>query len=578
MKKIGIITICIMIVMVFSLGFTGHATYQPNVLHQGDLNSQVSPDQTEVNPFLRPIFVGVDVHDSSDVTTVRERSEEIGEGAIVVVNNNVNLTFTYAVALNNETVFTEDDVDYRFFADLPLVNEPNFNNTLNNIELGLSSTSPNIPLNYTGFNETKLEYTWPVNPDVIFDNATLYYFETTIEVNMTVSYLPFYVSDVLDPTLSEIRNDAPYNLVTTGTYFNTSTKDTFYIQDEEIVINGSLSNGDPSMEIGIVYQINGTENNFENFTLSTSNNINFTGSINLGDFNPGSEISWYSAFYANDTRLNLTRAITRIDTKGVTVGDGNPEMEVEVLTSDINARITDVSIVSGSFNVTYNITSTVAKGNITAIQVIADTGEAAQNVSPVNGTLQDTELSFTFDYSTVSTADTDGGNFNTTITSTTDKGLSINQTFSVIIDTVRPTGVVTVEGGSPITTSTGEVTFTFSFGDDRSGVRSAILDFGDDSSVEVTFLSEYTHTYEDFDGEQYFIQLIVIDNAGNQEIINSFVDLEAAEIDVDNSPGLEIALFFIFLVALLTSIWWAPVFYDRVGEPAMSWLKDKLNR
>jgi len=527
-------------------------------------NTNIGINQVNVNDSYYPIFMGITSPSSSQV--IRERNNTLGEGGIVQVQELANVTFRYAIALQNTSSFV-DTVDLRLFADLPIVNSANFNNTASNTELSLSDSSKTVPLTYTGTNTTGfINYTRP-NDGQVLSNATLYYYETTV-VNMSVSYLPFYVKDISVGGLGEHDNGGAYNLLTTGAYFNTKSQDDFYIQNEKVNVTGNLFFADQATQaLGFQYQVNGGTVKNQNFTLSYTG-VNGTANITLNSYDPGTIISWTGVFYtSNDTLVNMSRIISNVDVKTVDVGDGTPHLSIKVLTNDATGYVDNHTVYSTNFSITFQVQATVPKGAIDNLYLLASATDTTPKVfDKVNGSFSIGTTNQTVDYSTF-TSSTDGGQFNTTIATTTNKGLSLNETYTIVIDKVNPTiSSFAVDGGQSVKTSDGSVSFNFNFADDNSGVKMAILSFGDGQSMDVNGLTTVSHRYLDFKSNTYEISLTVIDKAGNTVVQTGTLNLSATPLSRDRAPSFAVLIFFVVLILLLTSIWWGPKVVDKYNE------------
>jgi hypothetical protein len=191
------------------------------------------------------------------------------------------------VALSNTTAFTPGDHDFRIFADLPVVNGTTFNNTGVSPDLSLSDSSKTLQLAYTNTNTTgNLDYTLPYDPSKYISNATLYYYETTVELNISSAYIPFFAEDINTGGLSEA--DGGYNLLTIQEYWNTSSNDEFFIQNEVVNITASVYDANSSDTFGIKYRTSTNGAAFTDYTEvnATSSDGNYSEQFTLEDYEP----------------------------------------------------------------------------------------------------------------------------------------------------------------------------------------------------------------------------------------------------------------------------------------------------
>jgi len=540
---------------------------------------QIGLDQGTAPDLYYPIFDSINTTDptgaSGNEFQVRARNNSLGEGAIVQLVPYSNVTFTYAVVLSNTSVFDENQVSFRLFADLPRVNSTNFNNTASTDGLSLTDSAATIPLSYTGnFDTSKddaslLNYTQPADGSVI-RNATKYYFQTTSVLNMSVSQVPFYVADTTTAGLRETDSNQPYNLLTVSQYFDSQSQDEFYIQNELVNITGNLyfanTTGD---HLGLKYQIDGGKDRFKNFTLSFTNTAPFNGTANMTlrdtSFPIDTTITWSSVYYYdNDTMINQSRVINNIESKSVDVGDGTPSITVKVDPNNPNARVIGNKIYSYNFSITYYVTANVAKGNISTIQTISGDDNTVNSFNKINSTFDSIKVNQTVDYTTYPSATANGGKFNTTIFAETNKGLSVNKTYYVIVDRVKPSGSFTINGGNSIKTHNGEVNFNFNYTDDNAGVLMAIIDFGDGVSQDVSGMNNITHHYLKYDDQSYSLNFTIIDYAGNAYASSGFITLSQAQLSVTSARSLGVIIFWIVLIGLVTSPVWGPKVSEKI--------------
>ena len=549
MKSNSIFTYSLILMILLSLSYTATISSENN---DKDLSFEKISNQdiTDITDNYSPILESVLYQNDSTLEILRERNETIGEGGIYEVQEDSTVKFSYVVALQNFTEFDSSDYDFKLFADLPIINDNTsiFYNGNVSSELSLTNTSLTLDLDYTNTNSTSLNYTHPISGSIL-PNATLYFFETN-ELNVSVSHLPFYVADINEgSTLSEILDDKPLNLLTTQQYYTTESQDDFYVQTELVNITGTLFSFKAGDALGINYNINEGSSENENFTLIVDG-ANSTGLITLLDYEPGTTINWESVFYTKDTLVNLTRTISGLDKKSVEVGDGSPSIDIDINPNHDNSYISGNSIYSFNDTITFTVTASVPKGNITSVTIDAqDSNTINTNFSPVNGSLQDIDLiqNVVFD---------DQGQFNVTIEAITDKEFNVNSTFIVYVDQTAPS-IQKLEAPTTLTSNDGMVNFNFTFSDDNSGVFLAILDLGNGQSIEVTNQNSVEYRYKT-DGV-YDYELIITDFAGNQVSQTGFLTLIFNSGLQDNSASsFGVFIFFMAFIALITSWVWGP--------------------
>ena len=233
---------------------------------------------------------------------------------------------------------------------------------------------------------------------------------------------------------------------------------------------------DANTDFGIGYRLNeSSQYSFDNYTL-TPDNGQHNGTMSFGPYQPGTTLDWYTLYYVkNDTLINQSRLITRVDVKETSFGDGNPVLEASLYSTDAKSLIRNEVIYTQNSTVQFNTTVSVPKGNLTEVILIPDTGESPINFPDINGTIEGKELSLFYNYSEIA-QDLDFDEFNATIYATTDKGLNVSQNFFIVVDRIRPTGQLLIPGtnaNSELVTEDGQVTFSFSFSDLESGVLRA---------------------------------------------------------------------------------------------------------
>jgi hypothetical protein len=252
----------------------------------------------------------------------------------------------------------------------------------------------------------------------------------------------------------------------------------------------------------------------------------------------------------------------------VEIGDGTPELTSKIYSDNADERYDNGTLYTQSYSITFNASSFVPKGNISEFYVIPDTGEPQQDFQlAVNQTYND-ELSLTFDYSTIVSNQDAGQVFDATVFAQTDKNLSISVDYVIYVDPAKPVITLNVVGGSStIVTTTGNVDFEVSASDALSGVYVAYIDFGDNTSVEVTDQNTVSHQYIHVEGEETFqVTLTAIDKAGNLIEVSRFLTVQMDTLNEYSGPVIEFYLFIIGLVALALLYYFAQPVSEKLRD------------
>ncbi|MGB1995938.1 MAG: PKD domain-containing protein, partial [Candidatus Kariarchaeum pelagius] len=146
--------------------------------------------------------------------------------------------------------------------------------------------------------------------------------------------------------------------------------------------------------------------------------------------------------------------------------------------------------------------------------------------------------------------------FNVTIEAITDKEFNVNSTFIVYVDQTAPS-IQKLEAPNEINSNDGLVNFNFTFSDENSGVFLAILDLGNGQSIEVTNQNSIEYRYKTSGVYQY--ELIITDFAGNQVSQTGVLALTFnSGLEDDSASSFGVFIFFMALIALITSWVWGP--------------------
>lgn len=518
MRKIFLFTLSIAVILLGSTLSQANLNYGITAI---DTDPTIITNQVDLE-ISRPMLVSI-----TNSLQIRERNETLGLGAIYRANLNENVTITYRVVNGLNTS------DVRFFADVP------GNYSLTNITETLQFTYDetvyeNITLPYSGV-------------ELINASIAIY----TLEFNMSTSIIPFYA--YADTNTEDFEN-SPMNLLTTQQYWSVAAEESFYIQDEEIIINLVANDTNSNDTYGIKYQIDNGDYEYLNFTETTEVGNNETGTINLGTFEPGSTIRYESIAYVNDTKfayvngtyLSEIREIARIDYQIVEIGDGTPEINVELFSDHEDSLRVDNVFYSQNKTIFFNFSATVPKGNISSLIFSIDKDNHTIELT-VNASISGETMNYTADFIT--------GKTNITLIAITNKGLFANETFTIVIDQTKPILSLDLSSSlsSTIITTNGEVEFVFTFDDLNAGIKLAVIDFGDGISFEVTSLESIEHTYVGFIGTHFFeVVLTVIDWAGNEDfdtydLVITFDD----GITETSSSDFGLLLFFIAIIVIL---------------------------
>jgi hypothetical protein len=534
MKKIPILSILLLLVTASSLV----SNLQAYNVSQGDDSQQLAVypnSELSQTDAYRPLFVSVE----NNGEMVRERNDTLGLGAVYRAEDLYsNVTITYMVVNgNNETKI-------RLYADVP-----------GNFSLDRSADM-NKSLTFSHFNTSYFaNYTVPYTSD-FFDNATVSFY--TVSLNITADYIEFYAAFESETGLSEDDVLGLRNLITRFQSWETKSQDEFYIQFEHINITLTVANATENDTYGIKYKDTTSSNWVEmNFTYTFSSS-NVSAMLDLNDRDIGTEIEWISYAYLEDITLNLTRRIEGIDHQFVDVGDGTPILDVKMSSPHPDAVFYNDTLYSQTPSAEFNFSASVPKGNLTSFSLQTN----AENISitpTINASLSGEYMNRSYTYPA-------NGTYSVVFFAFTNKGLEVNMTFTIIIDKEIPTVKFLgdfQDGIEVIESTDGLVTFEFEFSDLISTVRYAILDLGDDTSVEVTHIATYTHKYLDFN-RNYFVSLTIIDWAGNSDSVEATLTLNFDDVPDSSPPQLEFYLFLIGVIALILSPWYGSRLLARI--------------
>ncbi len=498
-----------------------------NATIQDEIQS-ISPDQfgEEIN-YSRPILdkVTYQINDSTpevDLLKLVERNETTGTGAIFQAIVYTNITVYYKV-LNG----TENTAVYLH------TNEPTLDS---NFDVNNNSVAQ---LTYVSSVDVT-DYELPYSGEVF--NGSLATYKLTF--NLTREYVNFFARA---EALSENQDNSPMNLLSVGQFFSVEFTEEFYIQNENVTLSLTAGNVSSTDVYGFKYKTKEqslyTEVNFTTTVTGTDAN----GSYNLGTYEPGTVIEVVALAFLNDTTTKEFTRIANVIIITVDVGDGTPSLDLDILKNDnsntTKLRQVDNVVYTQSRDIQLKFNASVVKGKVVRYAVNYTDG-----VNPVfKNNVSFTEVNGSHVVKDNFTATSDG-QWNVTVFAFTDKGLSVNETFSLYIDTTNPT--VSISGPSsdvlnPIVSDTLEVTFNFTIADELSGVYYASLDLGDNTTVEVTGMDSYTYVY--ITEGTYTVVLTVVDNAGNEQLTIFSVTVQYKELEKVYAP----APFLPFLGALV---------------------------
>lgn len=527
MKRLFLISIALTLLLV------GSMTQPIQSLHETE-DQSISPIQVDqtTSEVSRPIFVNV-TGVGYTASTIRERNDSLGLGAQIKTQLRENVTITYKV-VNGANV-----TDLRLFADIP------GNYSLTNETETLAFTFKEIV-----FENITVPYT-----NEFFFNASVAYY--TAKLNVSSDIVPFYAAIGSN---SEVLSNAPYNLFTTQQLWSVTSEDDFYIQDEKVKLNLEANLTDVTDIYGLRYKLStDTEFTAKNFTSLSGATVNKTSVIELGPYEPGTSIYFYS--YA----IIADKYYEHIDYQFVDVGDGKPVLDVSLPSNYAESKLINNTYYTRNFTVTFEISATVSKGNITSFLLktgndLVTKTQLNENVS-LNG--ESIFVPYEFSNNTIN---------NVTITAITNKGVSLqtNVNYTIVVDTVIPTAhLKDVNLNNKVVTKNGQVTFTFDFSDETSGIFIAILNLGDGFSIEVTSMGEYTYVYTNITkSATYEVTLTVIDKAGNENFGGILLEVEYDDgLDVTSANtfiGLIVAISIIAIIYFLPAV--------------IKFISEKLNR
>lgn len=493
-------------------------------------NESISLSQIDTlqGALSRPILVSVSnttgSSQSDEVVATRERNDTLGEGAIHETEIYQNVTVQYKVVNGDENTTVS------LYLDVPA----------SNYTLSLAGNeNESIVMDWVSAETEFINVTLPYESDpfneVPFVNVSYY----EAEFNMTEDYITYFAA------ITDINREslvAPFNFVTTSNYWTTESKDEFYIQDEDVEINLVANNSKNAVDVyGIAYRTTSFgDYTFINFT---DTGTDFVSTINLGEFTTGTTLEWKSYAYVTDTVDSKVRYVERLDYKSVIMEDGTPSLTSSLSVDDKRALQINNTFYSIPSSVNITVNASVVKGVISEFNFTLGDAQstvvATGNVSTSGGL-----LNFTHDF-------VNEGTYDVVLMAITDKDIQINDTYTVVIDQTLPSVTLNQpEGKIEFDSTSGRVTFTFNYSDSISGVRFAILNFGDNSSVQVNELDEITHRYLELD-RFYTVTLTIIDYAGNEIASTISLKINAEDIGNTSAPTSEFWLLLIAIVVLI---------------------------
>jgi hypothetical protein len=300
----------------------------------------------------------------------------------------------------------------------------------------------------------------------------------------------------------------------------------------------------------------------------TSSDGNYSEQLEIKDYEPVTQFEWRSYAILNDTLTNITRTIDNTEIKFVEIGDGTPQLTSNVFSDNARERYDNGTLYTQSYSITFNASSYVPKGNISDFYVIPDIGEPQLDFQLSGNQTYSDELSVSFDYSTIVGSQEKGQVFNATVYAQTDKNLSISVDYVIYVDPASPLVSLNVVGGSNIiSTTTGMVDFDVSASDALSGVYVAYIDFGDNTSVEMTGTNTVSHKYIGIEGEKtYQVTLTAIDYAGNEMEVSTFLTIQMDTLNEYTGPVFEFYLFLIGVIALGFLYYFAQPVSEKVRD------------
>ncbi|MCE7735909.1 MAG: hypothetical protein GPJ54_13595 [Candidatus Heimdallarchaeota archaeon] len=537
MKRIAQILI-IMALLMIPVQFQvegNQATPTLNYLNtESDESISLSQIDTLNGAFSRPILVSVSntTTGSVEISATRERNDTLGEGAIHEVGIYDNVTVQYKVVNGNE------NTTVRLYLDVPA----------SNYTLSLAgNVNESIVMDWVSAETELVNITLPydLSNEIQFVNVSIY----KAEFNMTEDYITYFaaVYDTVSNTVADASREslnAPFNFITTSNYWVTESEDEFYIQEEEVLINLVANNSKGVDRYGIAYRTN-SFGDYTNINFTDSAATDYTQTINLGEFSIGTTLEWKSYAYVTDAVDSKVRYIERVDFKSVKIEDGTPSITSSLSSNDTRSIQVDETFYSIESKVNFTLNASVVKGVITDFNLTLG-DESIPIVATGNVSTSGETFNLVHDF-------VNEGIYDVVLTAITDKDIQINNTYTVVIDATLPTVTLDQPGNDPnIDTTSGRVTFTFNYTDALSGVRLAILDLGDDTSIQVNGLDELSYRYIELD-RLYIVTLTIIDFAGNEISSTISISLNKEEIEDTTAPVIEFWLFLITVIVLIAA-------------------------
>ncbi len=512
------IIVCLLVLTSFQL-----ATITGTSIQSINLNPKGSEFATplQIQQFSRPIVESVKFTNGTSVPVLRSRNDSLNLGGIYKAQVGQNYSFTYLVINGSSTT-------------LPL-----FHSDALGINSSLNFANKSVP-KFRYLNTVNVPtYKLPYDPFTTLKNVTYSRYEYNFTLKSSFSQFFVEVNGLADTGVHDVRN-----LISDNVTFGTKPSTNFYIQTENVtfVLNGfNKSTG----VFGFAYKTTQTPlTKFANFSsVATFPGNLFNSTYNLGKFKPGVNITWTSTLYIFDPHRNTTYFINNIDYHMVEVVDGKPKVNLTVKLSDNTAVFTKINntYYSNKTKFTLNYTSVLAKGNLSeytmTIKNLSDNSSTVSVIKSGNSS----QLTFK-----------ENNRYNLTFVALSDKGVNTTIHLQFVIDNVKPTLNLSNSATSlNIQSESRNITFYFNFNDNLSGIKYAILDLGNNVSVEVTGLSSFTYTYAKYNS--YTVTLYVVDNAGNMASTTTLFTFVSPTVPQVGAPFSALA-FFIGFVALIPII------------------------
>ncbi len=460
---------------------------------------------------------------AANTTQVIERNDTINQGAVFIANPNETITVFYKVIGGNTSV---EGSDTPLILHVNTEGDSDDAGAFDEIELSVVDNVDYEEETNSSIIIHGVNYTY-VNEELAIWNYT---------IQVTSAYIEFYASWM---DINEGFGSTVVNVITTGFYINSTINDTTYTQYEDVqgMVSFHQAQENDTIEYNVLTDEFGATTEQQNVTNEAGGN--HTESIDLETYDVGIVIEIWASATFNDTMLNSTRSIIENAVHNTTIVQGNPSVSIDVPAYYVNNATLPV-----------NASATVEKGEITEITVFVTNGSihtaniSETVVTDVPALTQNIALPRDENYTIVVLAKAGSGSEETNI--------------SVVLDRIVPTVQVQLDaqGDLTITGSVCEAQLEFSFDDERSGIQSVVLDFGDGSSKEVKDLDAYTHRY--LTNGQYNIIITAKDKAGNIatdsfQITFKTTELETGEGEVWRWVSLVVLIVFVIAMFVLWS-------------------------